>query len=90
MYSRSHVAEQHIQFLLSWYINMWMYQDSKNCMCGIATYDRDHILTSCEDFGERPRRDYILRMECGGRLSLQTRYDDDDKTIQKLRWHQNP
>ena len=37
--------------------HLWGYRDSKNYMCGAATCDLNHIMTSCTHFGEtEPRR----------------------------------
>ena len=45
--------------------HMWGYRDSKNCMCGAATCDLNHIMTSCTHFGERPCLDDIAGMKDG-------------------------
>ena len=42
---------------------MWGYRDNKNCMCGAATCDLNHIMTSCTHFGERPSLDDIAEMK---------------------------
>ena len=44
---------------------LWGYRDSKNCMCGAATCDLNHIMTSCTHFGERPSVDDIAEMKDG-------------------------
>ena len=43
--------------------HLWGYRDSKNCMCGAATCDLNHIMTSCTHFGERPSLDDIAEMK---------------------------
>ena len=45
--------------------HMWGYRESKNCMCGAATCDLNHIMTSCTHFGERPSVDDIAEMKDG-------------------------
>ena len=45
--------------------HLWGYRDSKNCMCGAATCDLNHIMTSCTHFGERPSLDDIAEMKDG-------------------------
>ena len=45
--------------------HLWGYRDSKNCMCGAATCDLNHIMTSCTHFGERPSVDDIAEMKDG-------------------------
>ena len=61
--------------------HLWGYRESKTCMCGAATCDLKHIMTSCTHFGERPSVGDIAEMKdgyvrCGDRLPLQTRHDD--------------
>ena len=62
--------------------HLWGYRVSKNCMCGAATCDLNHIMTSCTHFGERPcvyiRKLRKWRMDtCGGWEPLHTRHDND-------------
>ena len=45
--------------------HMWGYRESKNYMCGAATYDMYHIKTRCTHFGERPSVDDIEDMNDG-------------------------
>ncbi len=45
--------------------HLWGYRENKHCMCGAATYDLNHIMTSCTHFGEIPSKDDIAEM--GGR-----------------------
>ena len=45
--------------------HLWGYRDSKKCMCGAATCDLNHIMTSCAHFGERPSVDDIAEMKDG-------------------------
>ena len=45
--------------------HLWGYRDNKNCMCGAATCDLNHIMTSCTHFGERPSRDDIAETKDG-------------------------
>ena len=43
--------------------HMWGYRENKHCMCGAATCDLNHIMTSCTHFGEIPSKDDIAEME---------------------------
>ena len=45
--------------------HLWGYRESKNCMCGAATCDLNHIMTSCTHFGERPSLDGFAEMKDG-------------------------
>ena len=45
--------------------HLWGYRDSKNCVCGAATCDLNHIMTSCTHFGERPSVDDIAEIKDG-------------------------
>ena len=36
---------------------LWGYRESKNRICGAATCDLNHTVTSCTHFGERPSVD---------------------------------
>ena len=38
-------------------------RENKHCMCGAATCDLNHIMTSCTHFGEIPSKDDIVEME---------------------------
>ena len=43
--------------------HLWGYRENKHCMCGAATCDLNHIMTSCTHFGEIPSKDDIAEME---------------------------
>ena len=43
--------------------HLWGYRENKQCMCGTATCDLNHIMTSCTHFGEIPSKDNIAEME---------------------------
>ena len=43
--------------------HLWGYRENKHCMCGAATCDLNHIMTSCTHFGELPSKDDIAEME---------------------------
>ena len=45
--------------------HLWGYRESKRFMCGAATCDLNHIMTSCIHFGERPSLDDIAEMKDG-------------------------
>ena len=35
--------------------HLWGYRESENCVCGAATCDLGHIMTSCRHFGEKAK-----------------------------------
>ena len=43
--------------------HLWGYRENKHCMCGAATCDLNHIMTSCTHFGEIPSKADIAEME---------------------------
>ena len=43
--------------------HLWGYRENKHCMCGAATCDLNHIMTSCTHFGVIPSKDDIAEME---------------------------
>ena len=47
--------------------HLWGYRESKNCspICGAATCDLNHIVTSCPHFGERSSVDDIAEKKDG-------------------------
>ena len=43
--------------------HLWGYREYKHYICGAATCDLNHIMTSCTHFGEIPSKDDIAEME---------------------------